>query len=166
MSMCFEINPRCAHNMTDLGKTWPMMKPYASVIRDFVGNGGRYMGFCLGAYFAGFPGFDLLPAHDNTNAERSQPSAQVKSTANTIIEVDWHFSTGLEADQTQKRWMFFQDGAVIKLSNSTDAKILGRYASNNDIAASLTPFGRGWVGVTGPHPEANKAWCTLAYSPR
>lgn len=124
------------------------------------------MGFCLGAYFAGTSdfagkaGFDMLPHHSQTDEEAWQPGAEVNSTKNTIIQVDWHFTTGAEAGKTEKRWIFFQDGAVIKLPDSTpDAQILGRYASNNDIAACITPFGKGAVGVTGPHPEATKSWC-------
>lgn len=36
-------------------------KKYAGAVRDFVSGGGRYLGFCLGAYLAGSdPGFDLL----------------------------------------------------------------------------------------------------------
>lgn len=117
------------------------------------------MGFCLGAYLAGRPGFNLLPHPDNTDEECIQPGAQVKDQSNTIIEVDWHFATGKLAGQTQKRWAFFQDGAVMKMPNKKDVKILGRYSSNNDIAATLSPFGKGWVGTTGPHPEADKSWC-------
>lgn len=87
------------------------MKPYKKAIKNFVANGGRYLGFCLGAYFAGTPGFDFLPAGDNTNEECTQPGASVKNRSNTIIEVDWHFTTGSKAGKTEKRWMFFQDGA-------------------------------------------------------
>ena len=62
--------------------------------------------------------------------------------------------------------MFFQDGAVMKLKGdvaeeANGTKILGRYASNGDVAATLTPFGKGWVGLVGPHPEATGDWCKL-----
>lgn len=87
------------------------MKPYKKAIQNFVSNGGRYLGFCLGAYFAGTPGFDFLPSGDNTNEECTQPGASVKNRSNTIIEVDWHFTTGAKAGETETRWMFFQDGA-------------------------------------------------------
>ena len=138
------------------------MKRYASVVRDFVADGGIYQGYCLGAYLAGTPGFDLLPTGDNTDEESIQPDAQVTSNKNTIIEVDWSFTTGPNAGETQKRWVFFQDGAVMKLRHLTDVKVLGRYSSNGDIAASLSRFGRGWVGLVGPHPEADRSWCKLA----
>lgn len=142
-----------------LDKTWPEMKPYSKHIRDFVNGGGRYMGFCLGAYLAGRPGFDLLPSPDNTDEEIIQPEAEVKDERNTIIKVNWHFQTGELAGKTQKRWVFFQDGAVMKMPNMKNVKVLGRYASNDDIAATISPFGKGWVGNTGPHPEADRSWC-------
>jgi hypothetical protein len=48
---------------------------------------------------------------------------------------------------------------VIDIGNSSNIKILGRYSSNDDVAATLSPFGRGWVGLVGPHPEATEDWC-------
>ena len=146
--------------MPDLSKTWPEMKPYATLIKEYVANGGRYMGFCLGAYMTGTPGYDMLPKGDQTYQEITQPGAQVKNTSNTIIQVDWHFTTGKLAGKTEERWMFYQDGPVMKLPNLTaDSMILGRYASNQNIASSITPYGRGWVAAVGPHPEADKSWC-------
>lgn len=55
--------------------------------------------------------------------------------------------------------MYFQDGAVIKLSPNASQTILGRYSSNGDVAAAVTSFGSGWVGLVGPHPEADRSWC-------
>ena len=67
---------------------WPHMKPYRQLIRNFVDQGGVYLGFCLGAYFAGTPGYQLLPQGDNTNEEVSQPGAQVTNwKKNTVIQV-------------------------------------------------------------------------------
>lgn len=30
------------------GGTWPKLKPYKDIVRNFVADGGKYMGFCLG----------------------------------------------------------------------------------------------------------------------
>ncbi len=146
------------------GGTWSKyLKPYKNIVRDFVADGGRYMGFCLGAYFAGRPGFNFLPSHGQTNEECTQPGAQVKNRTNTMIQVDWTYQEGPKAGQTEKQWMFFQDGAVILLHDDDNVgdggAILGRYSSNGDVAATITPFGKGWVAITGPHVEATKDWC-------
>ncbi|KAJ5807735.1 hypothetical protein N7474_009004 [Penicillium riverlandense] len=149
-----------------LKPAWDHTKKYKKAIRDFVARGGRYAGFCVGAYLAGnspafgTPGFDILPPSSATGEEIVQPGAQVMNGRNTIIEVNWRFRTGPEKGELQNgRWLFFQDGAVIKLPQNASAIILGRYSTNNDIAASVTPFGNGWVGVVGPHPEADESWC-------
>jgi len=92
-----------------------------------------------------------------------QPGAQVTDESNTIIQVDWTFSTGPDAGKTEKRWMFLQDGATIQLENGAEdansTNIKGRFSSNGDVAATLKAFRKGWVGVVGPHPEATKDWC-------
>lgn len=136
------------------------MNTYRSLIRDFVSDGGVYPGFCLGAYFSGTPGFDFLPDGDNTNDECTQPGAEVKDRKNTIIQVDWTFHTGPKAGTMEKRWIFFQDGAVMLVErNMTGVEVLGRYASNQDVAATLNRFGKGVVANVGPHPEATRSWC-------
>lgn len=146
-----------------VSENWPHMKPYKSLIRDFVAGGGVYLGFCLGAYFAGSPGYQLLPRKDNTNEECTRPGAQVTNRKNSVLQVDWTFHTGPHAGQTKKQWMFFQDGAVMLVEkNMTDVEVLGRYSSNGDVAATLNKFGKGVVANTGPHPEADKTWCEFA----
>lgn len=139
------------------------MKRYRPVIRNFVRNGGRYLGFCLGAYLAGHdPGFDLLSSNDDADEETSQPGSQVKGDEDTVVQVDWTFSSEPKKGQTDlKRWLYFQDGATFDLSKKSKAKVLGRYSSNGDTAATLSTFGKGWVGLIGPHPEADESWCKL-----
>ncbi|KXS95450.1 hypothetical protein AC578_4724 [Pseudocercospora eumusae] len=143
----------------DVSSTWKHeMKQYNTTIRDFVQNGGRYLGFCLGAYLAGYtPGFGLLDGGDDTNAEAGRKGSQVRNESDTIIQVDWTFASG---KMEKKRWMYFQDGAVMVLGKKSNARILGTYSSNGDAAATLNQFGQGWVGVVGPHPEAGKDWYT------
>ena len=148
----------------DLNKNWRRsVHTYAPAVRSFVSNGGIYMGFCLGAYFAGDGYFGLLPDNSTCAEECNQPGAQVTNRANTMIQVDWTFAAGPKAGTTEERWAFFQDGPVIKLKGDAGtadgAKILARYASDNDIAATLTPYGKGWVANTGAHLEADKSWC-------
>lgn len=132
-------------------------------LRNFVQNGGRYLGFCLGAFLAGSsPGFGLLPSGAGATSERQQTNAQVKSSKDTIIQVDWTFrstvSTFDKGTTANSQWVYFQDGAVITGLND-NSTVLGRYSQNGDVAASLTPYGKGWVALTGPHPEATSDWC-------
>lgn len=130
-----------------------------------MGSGGRYIGFCLGAYFAGSdPGFELLPSGIDTDQYITSHGASVKHDKDTIVQVDW--LSGAPAQQSPffgaGRWLFFQDGPLIDVSEASlpaGAKVLGRYRSNGALAAVLSPYGKGWVGVIGPHPEADQSWC-------
>ncbi|EME39898.1 hypothetical protein DOTSEDRAFT_178749 [Dothistroma septosporum NZE10] len=144
----------------DMDDAWKHMKGYKANIRNFVEQGGRYMGFCLGAYLAGHsPGFDLLDKKDDTDAECDEPGAQIDDEREAVIQVDWTFSTGPGRGSTDlNRWLYFQDGAVIELSKKSSATVLGRYSATQDVAASLSTFGKGWVGLVGPHPEAGQDW--------
>ncbi|KAM5446045.1 hypothetical protein MaudCBS49596_006854 [Microsporum audouinii] len=144
----------------DLAPAWKLMKEYESVIRDFVANGGRYAGFCLGAYLAGNgPGFGILPENCDTDAEIEQFGAQVKDESDTVIQLDWNFQAGeRKGEQDKGRWMYFQEGANIDIAKGSPAVIVATYSSNGDIAASVTPFQKGWVGLIGPHPEADEDW--------
>ncbi|KAF5011291.1 hypothetical protein FDECE_2591 [Fusarium decemcellulare] len=146
----------------DLDDAFKRVGKYKDDLQDFVKNGGHYLGFCLGAYLAGTsPGYDLLPEGGDVDSERSQPDAQVTSEEDTVIQVDWTFVSG----QTEKnKWLYFQDGAVItgldedKLKRDHEGRILAKYSKNGDVAASVTKYGKGWVGLVGPHPEATEEW--------
>ncbi len=148
----------------DLDDAWSRTKQYKKAIRDFVSSGGHYMGFCLGAYLAGeTPGYGLLPTGADTDTEISQHNAQVKNEDDTVIQIDWDFVNGRSI---KGRWAYFQDGVVIK-GLKDDGKhgqrIIGRYSKNGDVAAAVVPFGRGWVGLVGPHPEATQDWCKFKF---
>ncbi|KID85300.1 biotin protein ligase [Metarhizium guizhouense ARSEF 977] len=148
----------------DLDDAWAETRAFAPAIRRFVSRGGRYVGFCLGAYLAGHtPGFGLLPRGADTDAENEQEGAQVTTDADAIVQVDWRFATGPQAGRTAAgRWLYFQEGAVIRgLRESETAIVLGRYSQGGRVAASLTKYGEGWVGLVGPHPEATLEWFAI-----
>jgi glutamine amidotransferase-like uncharacterized protein len=132
-------------------------------MRTFVASGGLYLGFCLGAFLAGPQhGFDLLPMGDKVIREIERPNAQVDDIDDTVIQVDWKYSTGRKIGTTDhKRWLYFQDGAAFLLSKNSPTTVLGRYSRNGDVAATLNAYGGGWVANIGPHPEADQSWCKL-----
>jgi hypothetical protein len=148
---------------SDLEQAWREAKGYAPAVRNFVASGGRYMGICLGAFLAGHnTGFGLIPVGDEIVREIDRSDAQVNSEEDTTIETDWTFSSYPKCGATEYgRWLYFQDGAAIRLSSKSTAKVLGRYSKNGDVAATLNSFGKGWVANIGPHPEADESWCKL-----
>jgi glutamine amidotransferase-like uncharacterized protein len=130
------------------------LRRHRAEIRSFVGNGGRYLGFCLGGYLAGAtPGFGLLPG--DTDQYIASPDATVASEDNTLVEVAW---------RGRERTLFFQDGPYFWLHPGTNATIVATYP-NGTTAALLVEFGLGRVGVVGPHPEATEDWYTDAGLP-
>jgi glutamine amidotransferase-like uncharacterized protein len=130
------------------------LRRHRDQIRDYVGRGGRYLGFCLGGYLAGAtPGFALLPG--DTDQYLSSPGATVHDRGDTLIQVRW---------RGHDRELFFQDGPHFLLDKTADATVLGTYPSGA-IAALVARFGAGRVGVVGPHPEATKDWFTDAHLP-
>jgi glutamine amidotransferase-like uncharacterized protein len=138
-----------------LGKAYRRLRKQAGAIRDFVGSGGRYLGFCLGGYLAGeTPGFGLLPG--DTDQYVASRGAGTTTDEDTILRVRWG---------NEQREVFFQDGPYFTLDPARGpAQVLAAY-DNGLPAAVVAPFGRGAVGVVGPHPEATPDWFTDAGLP-
>jgi glutamine amidotransferase-like uncharacterized protein len=131
-------------------RAYRQMKRSADPLREYIRTGGRYLGVCMGGYLAGhWRGFCLLP--EDTDQFITSPGASVTHAEDTLVDVDW---------RGRRHRMFFQDGPVFRLPAVTPAgvTVLARYASNGEVAAMVAPFGRGKVGVCGPHPEAPDEW--------
>ncbi|KAI4698794.1 hypothetical protein J4E81_005405 [Alternaria sp. BMP 2799] len=143
----------------DLDEAWDELKTHAKTIREFVNGGGRYMGFCLGAYLAGKSVLDLMPSGIDVGSEILQDKAQVNDDRDTTIQVDWKFNASTGSPKLEKaRWAYFQEGATMLGFNDSDRGIVARYSANQNVAASVTPYGKGFVGLVGPHPEAYELW--------
>lgn len=131
----------------DLDGAWEELKGAAGPIRDWTRDGGRYLGFCMGGYLAGRdPGFGLLPG--DTDEYIASPGASVHDGRDTVVAVRW---------KDERRHMYFQDGPVFNLDDGADASVLATY-DNGTSAAVVVPYGKGRVGVVGPHPEADRSW--------
>ncbi|MGW6659510.1 hypothetical protein [Rhodococcus sp. NPDC055024] len=94
------------------------------------------------------PGFGLLPG--DTARYISSRNSEIDTTGITAVEVGW---------RGEGRSMFFQDGPIFVLRDDASVEVLARYR-NGKIAAATVGFGRGRVGVVGPHPEADQPWYT------
>jgi hypothetical protein len=138
-----------------LGKAYRRLRSNRDDVRDYVSAGGRYLGMCLGGYLAGAtPGFALLPG--DTDRYIDLPGATVADDGEAVLPVTWRGRT---------RAVYFQDGPHFVLDDDPGTEILARYA-NGAVAALVTPFGAGRVGVVGPHPEATSDWFEHLPTPR
>ncbi|MCU0151849.1 BPL-N domain-containing protein [Curtobacterium poinsettiae] len=135
----------------DLDATWRDLRPSADAIRSWVHDGGSFLGLCFGAYLAGSnPGLDLLPG--DTFGWAGSAGASVPDDRDTVVPVTW---------RGRRRHMYFQDGPGFALDRNARAEVLGQYPDGVP-AALVASFGAGRVGVSGPHPEADRSWFEAA----
>lgn len=121
-------------------------------IRDFVKNGGAYVGFCAGAFLADatvdddgkVTGIGILPV----------VTADYEVNEKSNIGIVWTKWNGV------RRNIFFNGGATFILDpkKKNRLKILATYEKDNQPATIETTFGLGKVVVSGAHPEAPNKW--------
>jgi len=110
-------------------------------VKKFVQDGGKYLGICMGAYWAGQHYFDIL---NNVDAVQyiTQSGTDTKRPHAKDLKVTWN-----GADTT----MFFYDGCALVGNGQYDT--IATY-SNGDAMAII----QNNIGVIGCHPEAEPFW--------
>jgi glutamine amidotransferase-like uncharacterized protein len=123
------------------------------LIRKFVREGGGYVGFCAGAFFADrtvdahetLPGLGLIPWRtDYIDVDSGEDGTQ--------LTVEWN---------GKARTLFFNGGGTFHLDDSQPYKVVATYGSGQPATIETT-FGAGRVELTGLHPEAFDSWKTDA----
>jgi hypothetical protein len=111
-------------------------------VTEFVQRGGRYLGICMGAYWAGSHYFDIL---DRVDAVQyiTRPKTDTRRPHAKAMPVTW-------AGNPEK--MFSYDGCALVGNNST-FETIATY-SNNDPRAII----QNKIGLIGCHPESEKFW--------
>lgn len=114
-------------------------------VKNFVSNGGKYLGICMGAYWAGRHYFDIL---DNVEVEQyiKQPNTCTRRPHPKAMPVQW-------LDQSER--MYFYDGCCF-IGNNMD--VVARY-SNCDPMAII----QGNIGLIGCHLESEQWWYDKSY---
>ncbi len=117
----------------------------ANRIADFVDRGGRYLGICMGAYWAGLNYFDIL---DGTDAVQyiKRPTADVRRSYGTVAPVKWN-----NTDYN----MYFYDGCTFTGNNF---ETVATYANGEPMAIR-----KGNIGLIGCHPESQLYWYDKPY---
>jgi hypothetical protein len=111
-------------------------------VQDFVANGGKYLGICMGAYWAGSHYFDML---DNVDAVQylSRPRTDTHRPHAKNISITWQ---GIPMS------MFWYDGCAL-VGDTTKFDTIATYA-NGDAMAII----QNNIGLIGCHPESEKFW--------
>jgi glutamine amidotransferase-like uncharacterized protein len=119
-----------------------LFKNNAERVKEFVAGGGKYLGICMGAYWAGSHYLDILDGIDTVQYIK-QPNSDTKRPHAKNLEVYW---------QGERTRMFFYDGCAI-VGDHSKMEVIAKYC-NQDIMAAI----QGNVGLIGCHPEAEKWW--------
>jgi glutamine amidotransferase-like uncharacterized protein len=121
-------------------------------IRNFIWNGGGYVGFCAGAFLADktvddngrVEGLGIIPVITFDEPIDSN---------NGMGAMTWINWNGI------LRHLFFNGGAGFDVDeNNLNVSIIGRFSDDGSVSTIQSHFGRGNVVVTGAHPEATFAW--------
>jgi glutamine amidotransferase-like uncharacterized protein len=112
-------------------------------VREFVDQGGKYLGICMGAYWAGSHYFDLLDGVDAVQY-MTRPGTDTRRPHAKEMPVTW---------RGQEESMFWYDGCAF-VGNGR-YKTIATYANSDPMAII-----QGNLGLIGCHPEAEEFWYT------
>jgi glutamine amidotransferase-like uncharacterized protein len=124
-----------------------MFKSNEHYIQRYVQNGGRFLGICMGAYWASRDYFNILR---DVEAEQyiRRPGTCTKRYYSKAVECDWN---------GRRDRFFFYDGPAF-IGDESKFETIARYA-NGDPAAII----QGKIGLIGPHLEAEEYWYDKPY---
>lgn len=119
-----------------------LFKNNAKRVTEFVAKGGKYLGICMGAYWAGSHYLNILDGIDTVQYIK-RPNTDTRRPHAKNLKVYWH---GVPTN------MFFYDGCAI-VGDYSKFDLIAKYA-NDDVMAAI----QGRIGLIGCHPEAEQFW--------
>jgi glutamine amidotransferase-like uncharacterized protein len=124
-----------------------LFKQHGQRIQRFVNRGGKYLGICMGAYWADPDYFNLLPTIRAVQYIR-RPGTDIRRYYSTAARVTW---------QGQEQRMFFYDGCTYT-GDMSQSKIIASYANGDPMAIINNN-----IGLIGCHPESVESWYDKPY---
>jgi hypothetical protein len=118
-----------------------LFRDNGDTIRNFVLNGGHYLGICMGAYWAGKHYFDLLEGVDAVQYI-TRPGTDTHRPHAKNISITWK---GVPDE------MYFYDGCA--LVGNGQHEVVARYANGDAMAIYQNR-----IGLIGCHPESTPNW--------
>ena len=114
----------------------------AQPVRDFVAAGGRYLGICMGAYWAGSHYLNILDSVDAVQYI-TQPGTDTRRPHAKNLSVQWN--------GTDEK-MFFYDGCAL-VGDTNKFETVATYANGDAMAIQQNR-----IGLIGCHPESEQFW--------
>ena len=123
------------------------LRKSANAMADYVSNGGRYLGICIGAYWAGKHFFDILDGVDAVQYIK-RPTADIRRSYNTVASVIWN-------NKPQK--IFFRDGCAF-VGDTKKFTTIASYANGDPMAIIQNR-----IGLMGACPDSLESWYSKPY---
>ena len=118
------------------------MKSNGSRIKEFVKNGGKYLGICMGAYWAGNNYFNILDSVEPVQYYKRETS-DTKRPHTKNVPVVWN---------GKPMRMFFNDGCAL-IGDSYKFQTVATYSNGDPMAIVQNN-----IGLIGCHPESENFW--------
>ena len=122
-------------------------KHHERSIRRYIRNGGRYLGICMGAYWADRNYLDIMDSVECKQYIR-RPNTCTRRSYSKAVDCDWN---------GRQDKFFFYDGPAF-VGDESRYEVVARY-TNGDPAAII----QGKIGLIGPHLEAEEFWYDKPY---
>jgi hypothetical protein len=119
-----------------------LFKANQNSVKTFVTNGGKYLGICMGAYWAGSNYLNILD-HMDAVQYITQPDSDTRRPHAKDISIKW---------QGHPNRMFFYDGCAL-VGDSSKFTTIATYANGDAMAIMQNN-----IGLIGCHPEADQFW--------
>ena len=119
-----------------------LFKANQNSVKTFVNNGGKYLGICMGAYWAACDYFNILDSVDAVQY-LSRPATDTRRPHAKNIAITWN-NTPMN--------MFWYDGCAL-IGNTTKFKTIAQYANGDPMAIIQNN-----IGLIGCHPESEQFW--------
>jgi len=119
-----------------------LMRENLDAINDFLKDGGRYLGICMGAYWAGSHYLNILKDVDAVQYI-TRPNTDTRRPHAKALSVTW---------QGHPDRMFFYDGCAL-VGDNTQFETVATYANGDPMAIIQNR-----IGLIGCHPESEPHW--------
>lgn len=119
-----------------------LMKENGNQIKNFVKRGGKYLGICMGAYWADSYYFNIL---DSIRVKQyiKQPNTCTRRPHAKLLTTIWN---------NKEEKLYFYDGCAM-VGDHNKFQIIATYLNGDPMAVI-----QGNIGLIGCHPEAEDHW--------
>lgn len=124
-----------------------LLAPTKDIVQNYIAQGKKYLGVCMGAYWADKFYYNLLN-DARTLQYIKRPHSEIRRSFSTTVQINW-------LSRTED--MFFYDGCAI-IGDENKFTTIARYANNDPMAIIQNN-----IGIIGCHPESMPGWYNKKY---